>query len=289
MLRSSSHAPLPLAAGAAWSFVTPKIEKSGESLYHLRMGTGISGQDAQVIPFVLARGSRRRKRLAIRVSRDGAVEVLLPWRGGIREALDAVRVRAQWIARHVLEAQDRPRIEPYAYLPGERHFYLGRPVFIDILDHSGGAGEENVRSVLSGRRRVWLDGDRLCMRLPDAAPEKVRKALDGWFRMEAAHVFSERLTELGAAIPWLHTLPPLRIKAMRRRWGSCTRTGELTLNMHLVKAPRRCIDYVLLHEIAHLREHNHSKRYYGVLQELMPDWQKARQDLERISSMVLQS
>ena len=61
----------------------------------------------------------------------------------------------------------------------------------------------------------------------------------------------------------------------------------LTLNTQLVKAPPRCLDYVLLHEIAHLREHNHSKRYYAVLDRLLPEWKEVRRELERWAPLIL--
>ena len=89
------------------------------------------------------------------------------------------------------------------------------------------------------------------------------------------------------SIPWLAVPPVWRVRVMRRRWGSCTGNGVLTLNTQLVKAPPRCLDYVLLHEIAHLREHNHSKRYYAVLDRLLPEWKEVRRELERWAPLIL--
>lgn len=74
---------------------------------------------------------------------------------------------------------------------------------------------------------------------------------------------------------------------MRRRWGSCTSGGVLTLNVQLIKAPPQCLDYVLLHELAHLREHNHSKRYYAVLERLLPEWKALRRELNAWAPLIL--
>ncbi|MEJ2632642.1 MAG: M48 family metallopeptidase [Acidihalobacter sp.] len=64
----------------------------------------------------------------------------------------------------------------------------------------------------------------------------------------------------------------MRLLAMKTQWGSCSPRGTLTMNPHLVKAPRECIDYVLLHELCHLAEHNHSDRFYRLMGQVMPRW-----------------
>lgn len=241
---------------------------------------GSGSPDGEAIPFIIRRGTQRRTRLAIRVSPGGEVEVLLPWRTGTKEALDAVRRRAEWIARHVREARARPCLEPLRYVPGEMHLYLGRTVALVVAPCGSMAAA-------GGRDRVRLEGETLRVRMASSQPEHVRAALQAWYRQEASRVFSERLDLLCAGITWLQARPPLRLRAMRRRWGSCTRQGLLTLNTHLVKAPVHCIDYVLLHEIAHLRELNHSKHYYAVLEQLLPGWKAVRAELERRAPALL--
>lgn len=74
-------------------------------------------------------------------------------------------------------------------------------------------------------------------------------------------------------------LPPLTIRRMKTRWGSCSRDGKIILNLRLIQAPIPYIDYVIVHELCHLKEHNHSKRYYALLDTTMPDWRDWRQRL----------
>ena len=74
---------------------------------------------------------------------------------------------------------------------------------------------------------------------------------------------------------------------MRRQWGSCSPTGTLLLNLHLVKAPARCIDYVLFHELCHLREHNHSKAFYTLLERFLPDWETVKDKLDNMAEVLL--
>jgi predicted metal-dependent hydrolase len=71
----------------------------------------------------------------------------------------------------------------------------------------------------------------------------------------------------------------MRLRLMKKTWGSCSAKGVITLNPHLVKAPPQCIDYVIAHEICHLKEHNHGKGFYALQDQLYPDWREAKAHL----------
>jgi predicted metal-dependent hydrolase len=74
---------------------------------------------------------------------------------------------------------------------------------------------------------------------------------------------------------------------MKKQWGSCSPRGNILLNPHLVKAPRECIDYVILHELCHLKEHNHSPEFYRLLNQLMPDWKQIKAKLDGMAELLL--
>ena len=237
------------------------------------------------IPVTIRQGSPRRRRLCIRVRPGGAVELLLPTWTGPEDIRAALLKRAGWIARHVAAAQARPSFPAPCHAPGENHPYLGRMFTLDVLaDPSAPLRGNRGRT---GRQTVRLEAGRLVVRLPAPTPEKVKAALAAWYAEEAARVFARRLEAIRPLVPWLTRTPSLRLRAMRSRWGSCSSLGTLTLNTHLIKAPRRCIDYVLFHEAAHLLEMNHSPRFYALLARVMPDWRNVRRELENFAPLIL--
>ncbi|MNG12944.1 WLM domain protein [compost metagenome] len=86
---------------------------------------------------------------------------------------------------------------------------------------------------------------------------------------------------------WVTERPPLRILTMQTQWGSCSPNGRITLNPHLVKAPRECIDYVILHEFCHIAEHNHSEHFYRLMSQVMPGWEKTKGRLDGMANRLL--
>lgn len=239
-----------------------------------------------IIEFVIRRGSPRRRRTAIRVTREGGVEILLPPRAATAQAFAAVASRGDWIARHLQDVRKRPPIRPLAYAEGEEHLFLGERYRLRLA-----LEDEDGLFLTGGGKRALLreEAGEKCLRLRvrSADAETVRRQLLLWYKEEISGRIAERMNRLCPAVPWLEGIPQWRVRAMRRRWGSCTGSGVLTLNTHLVKAPPPCLDYVLLHEIAHLREHNHSKRYYAVLDRLLPEWRELRRELELWAPFLL--
>lgn len=109
---------------------------------------------------------------------------------------------------------------------------------------------------------------------------RIKTLVVGWFRQHAEIVFRE-LFDAMAAKAERHgiSVDSFDIRRMKNRWGSCTKEGRILLNPDLIFAPKACIEYVIVHELCHLKEHNHSSAFYRLLQAMMPDWERRRESL----------
>jgi len=107
-------------------------------------------------------------------------------------------------------------------------------------------------------------------------PGTVHALLRAWYLARAAELFPVILRERHAALFERrgHPLPALAVKAMRRRWGSMSPRGRMCLNVDLIRAPKRCIELVVTHELCHLEEKYHDAPFYRLLTEAMPDWKE---------------
>ncbi|MFM8354560.1 MAG: M48 family metallopeptidase [Gammaproteobacteria bacterium] len=118
---------------------------------------------------------------------------------------------------------------------------------------------------------------------------RIARLLKTWYLTQAAAVFAEELAQCCDRLPWLNgRVPPWRQRFMRSQWGSCSQTGRIALNTHLVKLPRALVRYVVLHELCHLVEHNHGPRFYALMTRYMPDWQLRRGELDRFLPVLIQ-
>jgi predicted metal-dependent hydrolase len=208
---------------------------------------------------------RNRKTLAIHVYPDKHVEVVAPVDASMVKILEKVKKRASWIYRKQLEFN---RIQPSQpkpeYQTGETFRYLGKQYRLKLL---------------TGKPVVKLKNGRFQLTSPEShTAEQREKLLLKWFRERGRQIFAERFSECIriSIVIGVQEVPTWQIKVMPTRWGSCTKEGKIYLNPELVAAPKPCIDYVIFHEICHLKEHNHSPKFYDLLTKIYPDWKKWR-------------
>ncbi len=211
-----------------------------------------------------------RKTLSLRVYPDGSVEIDAPLGTEHAAVEDFVTRRGGWILRHLreLDGYKRPSsVLPRRYVSGESYRYLGRQYRLKVVQE----GVERV--VLS---RGWLTVGVIN---PDDS-RRVQALLSGWYGVHAERIFTERLD---ACYPKIEPLgipkPSLSIRTMKTRWGSCSVKGTVTLNLKLIQAPYSLIDYVILHELCHLKELNHSLRFQSLMERTLPGWQRLRDEL----------
>lgn len=210
-------------------------------------------------PYSLIRTARRT--IGLIVHRDGHVVVRAPLRLP-QVAIDLfVAARADWIARARARLAELPGVAPADLDPGDTQSqqHLGRAYLIEA------------RRGL--KPSVKLDGDRLVLTLHHPGDERGRaRALDRWRRAEAERLFTERTAALMPLFAARGLAPPrLRVRVLRRRWGSMSRDGRMTLALGLLSAPLELIDFVIAHELCHLVHFDHGPAFHALLARIMPD------------------
>jgi len=217
-------------------------------------------------------------RILIKVHPDCRVVVSAPQDTDDQQVLNAVEKRGRWIYQQLRDFRKQLEyITPRQYISGESHYYLGKQYMLKVI--VAPSDTQGVK-MLRGKLEVTL-------RYKSA--EKVLQLLTDWYKTRAREVFAKRLSAMLEQALWVSDSPPLRILTMQTQWGSCSPNGRVTLNPNLVKAPRECIDYVILHELCHLAEHNHSERFYRLMGQVMPDWEKTKKRLDGIAGMIMTS
>lgn len=228
------------------------------------------------IAFTICFTPRVSKRVAIHVMPDGAVRVDAPEHAALAEVMAAVRKRARWIWSQLDAQGERKRhVLPREYVSGESHFYLGRRYMLQVRIDP--AAEPGVK--------LWRG--RLAITAPAQDAALIRRLLDAWYRSRGLDMFARIIAACAARAPWLKQAPSWRLRNMRTQWGSCSPKGELLLNPHLLKAPRACIEYVVIHELCHLKEHNHGANFYRLLGAMLPDWEARKKELDDLAELLL--
>ncbi len=228
------------------------------------------------IPYQVAFDDARSSRVAIHVNPDGSVSVDAP-KGFADDAIrSAVQKRARWVANHVNDANRRySLVRPKEYVSGEQVLYLGRRYMLRVVRVSGKPAATK------------LIGNRLEVQTQSGEQGDIRGRIRAWYRVKGRDYLARRIDALSRSLPWVRSVPPFRLLEMSRQWGSCSPAGEIILNPHLIKAPRPCIDYVLIHELAHLKHHDHGTEFWKLIDAHAGDWRKAKHHLDGLVEVLL--
>lgn len=254
-----------------------RLTKAYGLLHHLHYG-----QDK--ISYEVIRKDKSRK-LRIKVHPDQRVVVTVPMQVTDEFIHNSVKKRARWIWQHVQDfAKQKSDVLPRRYVSGETQFYLGRRYVLKvIIDPEQVAGVKLIR----GKLTVTLTHDDSNASDGSNRATKIKSLLDGWYQTKAKTIFAERLAAVLPQANWVNGSPTFKILSMKKQWGSCSTQGNLVLNPHLVKAPKECIDYVILHELCHIAEYNHSDRFWRLLTQVMPHWREVKTQLDSMAELYL--
>lgn len=209
--------------------------------------------------------------LVITVQADGKVRVVAPLHASDEQVVPRVKKRARWIVKQwERQAGYLPTPKAKAVQSGSSIRYLGRQYCIRIRTL------ENESEPV----RLYRFELELCVRDKKNSQE-VQQVLQTWLRKRAQAILEARFVrclELASRHKLPH--PKLRLRRMPKRWGSCIRKDCILLNPELIQAPSACIDYVITHEICHLKHPDHGPKFRAMLQQLCPDWKRLKERLE---------
>jgi predicted metal-dependent hydrolase len=203
---------------------------------------------------------RRARRYILRVRPDGSVRVTVPRGGSRSEALTFLEQQAAWIQRErarVRSTHVKPR-----WTDGATMLLRGQQVTINVIDAGPG------RRVCYGERSVPIPDDAI----------DLRPAIEADLRVVAREELGPRLSQLAASHGL--TITGFTIRNQKSRWGSCSRRGRIALNFRLVQMPPAVSDYIVLHELMHLKQQNHSRRFWRLVESVCPDFRAAERWLK---------
>ena len=200
----------------------------------------------------------RRRSLALEITPNATLIVRAPFLFPMWKIKKFVRTKQAWIRKN----QDRIlkkqlRFKPKQYISGEEFLYLGETCQLKIIDNQA--------------ESLVLEGD---FRLSSQYLDRADEIFTTWYKEEAENTIKERLEYFSSTSSLKYKA--FRISNAKKRWGSCSIKGSLNFSWRLIMAPVDVIDYVIVHELVHLAEHNHSRKFWQKVANIMPDYRKHR-------------
>lgn len=213
-----------------------------------------------------------RRHLAIEVHPDLTVRVLAPTRASKQKIQDIVKKKAPWILKKIVWFdQMRQFTAPKEYVNGETFLYLGRQYRLAI--HNGvNTGSVRLNEGYLEVAVPFQDNDQDCRHI-------IQAAIIEWYRDHADQKIDGIVNHYAKVLEL--SAPHYKLKIMAKRWGSCTQNNNLNFNMKIIMAPTNQIEYVVAHELCHIRHKNHSARFWKHLRQIMPDYEIRRESLRK--------
>ncbi|MBX9676752.1 MAG: M48 family metallopeptidase [Methylotenera sp.] len=224
--------------------------------------------NGQTISYLLEH--RQRRTVGLKITENGLV-VHAPKRIFAFQLNQILQEKSGWILNK-LQAREANQIDTLSWVDGEHLLYLGQDIRLSIMPNPS-------------NKAVILDANQLLLATP--TPDNhtlIQRKVVQWYQKQACLDFSRRLAILAAKLGV--ATPPLTLSNAKSRWGSCNSRGEVRLNWRLLQAPPHIINYVICHELAHLKQMNHSAKFWAVVESLFPDYKQAEKALKALSPQL---
>ena len=198
----------------------------------------------------------------------GAVRISAPTRMGLPIIRIFVLSKLGWIKKQQLKLRSQDREPPREYIDRESHLVWGKRYLLKVIEADGAPS-------------VCLEHNQMTLRVrPGSTLHRKQEIVEEWHRDLVRDALLELIAKwepiLGVKVRGC------TVRKMKTRWGSCTPRGKIILNPELVKAPKGCIEYVIIHELCHLIHHDHTQKFIDLQTKEMPDWEKWKMKLEKL-------
>ncbi len=217
--------------------------------------------------YELVRSSKRKKTITLTIKKDGRLVIHAPDRVPRSEIDGFFEKKRSWLERKLAEAEKEKKTgeEQRQFLPGERFFYLGDCYSLEVGDVNG------TRQPLTLSHGTFL--------LSRNSLEGVRHCFVRWYREKARAVLAERVEYWSKRVQFFPK--GITITGALHRYGSCSARDRLSFTWRIMMAPLEVIDYVIIHELAHIKEKNHSKRFWDLVEGVLPDYRQRKLWLQK--------
>lgn len=237
----------------------------------------------QEIAFTLYK--QKRKTITLCVNEDGSVQVKAPNRVSQREIKEIVAKRGEWILQKQEQMRQLAQTFPkFQGKNGEQISYLGRYLTVRLVarERTIDVFTEEFLNHNGINKKVWHVGDVLYVSTVSGfTQDVVRGLVEQWYRNEGKKYFVSKIAYFEKLIGVRSNR--LFVKDQKSRWGSCSSKGNINLNWRLLFAPERIIEYVIVHELCHLKQMNHSASFWHEVEKILPDYRERRQWLKEHS------
>jgi predicted metal-dependent hydrolase len=213
------------------------------------------------------RESKRARRLRLKIDQQNGLQVVVPSGAKPKGIETVLREHQAWVLEHLRRVNEMPTERPSRqYVTGEKLPFLGEDHELEVITTHAGKRTVVVRQGKLIRVRLQAriaEGHRTAV---------VRAVLEAWYRYQAKHYLEQRAYELAAQHGF--QFGKITIRDQKTRWGSCSSKGNLNFSWRLMMAPLGAIDYLIIHELCHLREMNHSQKFWALVAYYCADYKR---------------
>ena len=223
---------------------------------------------------------RKRKNISIRIIPKNTIEIISPRSVSISFLKKVLEEKSSWIMKtldkfeHIDESfKDRK------YVDGEIFYYLGKEYELKIIE------DKNIQNNKKNYCYIYIKDESLIITTNNNEIEYIKNELKKWYKIESEKIVITRLEVLKKEKPMMNSLSPnlIKIKEQKKRWGSCTSSKTIYINSRISMLKVDVIDYILVHEFSHLVHMNHSKDFYNLVEEILPNFKESEKWLKENS------